>query len=105
MANTKQPLAKITEAAIVEKVHVIRGVKVMLDKDLAEMYGVEVKVLNQAVKRKLHRFPVDFMFQLSIIEWDSLKSQIVTSKNPGRGGVRKLPFAFTEQGVAMLHHC
>lgn len=58
----------------------------MLDKDLAEMYGAEVKVLNQAVKRRLHRFPGDFRFQLPIVEWDSLKSQIVTSKNPGCGG-------------------
>jgi hypothetical protein len=60
---------------------------------------VEVKVLNQSVKRKQQRFPIDFMFQLTVVEWNSLKSQIVTSKNQGRGGVRKLPFAFTEQGV------
>jgi ORF6N domain len=102
MAKTKQALTQIKENIIIEKVHIIRGVKVMLDKDLAEMYGVEVKVLNQAVKRKSHRFPDDFMFQLNSVEWNSLKSQIVTSKNLGRGGVRKLPYAFTEQGVAML---
>lgn len=102
MPKTKQSSTLIAENVIIEKVYIVRGVKVMLDKDLAEMYGVEVKVLNQAVKRKLHRFPEDFMFQLTSVEWDSLKSQFVTSKNPGRGGVRKLPFAFTEQGVAML---
>ena len=102
MAKTKQVNVEIAEAIIIDKVHIIRGIKVILDKDLAEMYGVEVKVLNQAVKRKLQRFPDDFMFQLNIVEWNSLKSQIVTSKNQGRGGVRKLPYAFTEQGVAML---
>ena len=101
MATTKQVSSKIAEAVIIEKVHVIRGAKVMLDKDLAEMYGVEAKVLNQSVKRKLQRFPDDFMFQLTENEWDSLRSQIVTSKK-GRGGTRYLPFAFTEQGVAML---
>ena len=73
--------------------------KVMLDKDLAEMYGVETRVLNQAVSRNLSRFPEDFMFQLSGEELKNLISQIVTSSY---GGVRKMPFAFTEQGVAML---
>jgi ORF6N domain len=81
MAKTKQVNAEIAEAVIIDKVHIIRGIKVMLDKDLAEMYGVEVKVLNQAVKRKIKRFPADFIFQLNTIEWNSLKSQIVTSKN------------------------
>lgn len=71
----------------------------MLDKDLAELYQVEVKVLNQAVKRNIKRFPSDFMFQLTKEEWDDLKSQFVTSS---WGGIRKLPFAFTEQGLAML---
>lgn len=71
----------------------------MLDKDLAELYQVEVKVLNQAVKRNIKRFPSDFMFQLTKEEWDNLKSQFVTSS---WGGIRKLPFAFTEQGLAML---
>ena len=101
MAKTKQAQIEIAEAVIIEKVHVIRGVKVMLDRDLGEMYGVEAKVLNQSVKRKLHRFPPDFMFQLTENEWNSLRSQIVTSKK-GRGGTRYLPFVFTEQGVAML---
>ncbi|WP_462221562.1 ORF6N domain-containing protein [Ferruginibacter sp.] len=101
MATTKQVSTNIAEAVIIEKVHVIRGVKVMLDKDLAEMYGVEVKRLNEAVKRKLQRFPPDFMFELTEEEWNSLRSQFATSKK-GRGGTRYLPFAFTEQGVAML---
>jgi phage regulator Rha-like protein len=82
------------------KIYEIRGQKVMLDFDLAEMYGVETKNLNLAVKRNLKRFPTDFMFQLSKSEWEILRLQIETSK--GRGGTRYLPFAFTEQGVAML---
>jgi ORF6N domain len=65
MAKGKPSLIQIAESVIVEKVHIIRGVKVMLDKDLAEMYGVEVRTLNQAVKRKFQRFPDDFMFQLT----------------------------------------
>lgn len=80
----------------------------MLDSDLAELYGVETKKLNQAVKRNIARFPKDFMFQLTKEEAETsrsqnvtLKSQIVTSKS-GHGGRRKLPYAFTEQGVAML---
>ncbi len=74
----------------------------MLDADLAEMYGVETRVLNQSIKRNSKRFPIDFMFQLTAAEFSFLISQNVISKNTGRGGVRKLPFAFTEQGVAML---
>ena len=73
----------------------------MLDSDLAELYEVQTKVLNQAVKRNRDRFPEDFMFQLTKKEAESLRSQIVTSKE-GRGGRRTLPYAFTEQGVAML---
>ena len=82
------------------KIYEIRGQKVMLDYDLAEMYGVETKVLKQSVRRNIGRFPADFMFELTKEEFDLLRSQIVTSK--GRGGTRYLPFAFTEQGVAML---
>lgn len=76
----------------------------MLDKDLAEMYSVETRILNQAVKRNSKRFPDDFMFQLNDIEFKDLMSQIVTSSSLENqwGGTRKLPFAFTEQGVAML---
>ncbi len=85
--------------AISSKIYEIRGLRVMLDRDLAAMYGVETRTLNQSVKRNIERFPSDFMFQLSREEWESLKSQIVTSN---RGGVRKMPYAFTEMGVAML---
>jgi len=84
---------------IQSKIYEIRGQRVMLDFDLAEMYQVETRVLNQSVKRNSKRFPGDFMFQLSTDEWDNLKSQFVTSS---WGGTRKLPYAFTEQGVAML---
>ena len=86
---------------IEHRILIIRGQKVMLDKDLAELYGVKTKILNQAVKRNRKRFPGDFMFQLSFHEVRDLRSQIVTS-NEGRGGRRHLPYAFTEQGVAML---
>ena len=79
----------------------IRGHKVMLDSDLAELYGVTTKRLNEQVRRNLSRFPEDFMFQLTELETQLLRSQIATSKE-GRGGRRYLPYAFTEQGVAML---
>ena len=87
---------------IASRIFYIRSMRVMLDKDLADLYGVETRVLNQAVKRHIKRFPDDFMFQLSKSEYESLISQFVTSKKAGRGGVRKMPHAFTEQGVAML---
>jgi hypothetical protein len=79
----------------------IRSEKVMLDSDLARLYGVEARALNQAVARNRKRFPADFMFQLTPREYESLRSQTVTSKT-GRGGRRYRPYAFTEQGVAML---
>lgn len=79
----------------------LRGHNVMLDEDLAALYRVDVKALNQAVKRNRERFPSDFMFRLTARETKSLRSQIVTS-NVGRGGRRNAPYAFTEQGVAML---
>lgn len=88
--------------SIQQKIFLIRGHKVMLDKDLAELYGVETFNLNKAVKRNIDRFPQDFMFQLSKEEADSLRFQIGMSKISGRGGRRYLPYAFTEQGVAML---
>lgn len=85
---------------IERKIYLIRGEKVMLSSDLAELYGVEPKVLIQAVKRNIERFPDDFIFQLSNQEFADLKSQIVTSS---WGGIRRAnPYAFTEQGVAML---
>lgn len=84
---------------IKNKIYEIRGHKVMLDFDLAELYNIENKVLKQAVRRNINRFPDDFMFELSEKEFQSLRSQIVTSN---RGGSRYMPFAFSEQGVAML---
>ena len=84
-----------------KKIFLIRGRKVMLDRDLAELYGVETRVLNQAVKRKLKRFPDDFMFQLTQAEMSHWKSQIVIS-NRDIMGLRKAPYAFSDNGVAML---
>ena len=89
----------ITVGEIEKRIYFIRGVKVMLDRDLAELYEVETRVLNQAVRRHIKRFPEDFMFQLTKTEFNNLISQIVISS---WGGVRKMPPAFTEQGVAML---
>ncbi len=89
----------ITDEKIISKIYQIRSQKVMLDSDLAEMYGVEVRVLNQAVKRNMERFPKDFMFKLTLKEFQNLKSQFVISS---WGGKRKPPLAFTEQGVSML---
>lgn len=91
----------IPKERIESAIFYIQGEKVMLDADLAALYGVETKVLVQAVKRNIDRFPKDFMFQLSKKEFEVLRSQIVTS-NEGRGGRRTAPYAFTEQGVAML---
>jgi len=89
----------VPEEVILEKIYLIRNTKVMLDTDLAELYGVETRRLNEQVKRNLSRFPDDFMFQLEKEEFASLKSQFATSS---WGGRRTLPFVFTEQGVAML---
>lgn len=86
-------------AQIESSMYLIRGQKVMLSQHLAELYEVEPRVLNQAVKRNIGRFPEDFMFQLSSDEFANLKSQFVTSS---WGGIRTAPYAFTEQGVAML---
>jgi len=87
--------------AIANKIYLIRGHKVMLDRDLAELYGVETKVLKQAVRRNINRFPEDFMLELSWEEEESLRSQTVTLKTRGTHS-KYLSFAFTEQGVAML---
>jgi hypothetical protein len=86
---------------VARRIYVIRGQRVMLDSDLAELYQVPTFRLNEAVKRNSQRFPEDFMFQLSVEESRSLKSQIAMSKS-GRGGRRTMPYAFTEHGVAML---
>ena len=86
------------EAVIVKDIHVIRGKRILLDFQLAAIYQIETKRLNQQVKRNSERFPPDFMFQLSEDEWSSLRSQFATSK----GGRRYLPYAFTEHGAVML---
>lgn len=86
---------------IQNKIHEIRGHKVMLDFDLAELYEVQTKALNQAVKRNFQRFPIDFMFRLTSEEWESMRSQIVTAL-PNKRNISATPYAFTEQGLAML---
>ena len=105
MANRIKKTA-LPDEAIISKIYLIRDQKVMLDKDLAEMYGIEVRVLNQSVKRNIDRFPKDVMFTHTQKEFQSLKSQFVISSLPagkaGWGGIRKLPTAFTEQCVAMV---
>ena len=93
-------MERIPIEIIEKKIYLIRNQKVMLSVDLAELYGVETRALNQAVKRNIKRFPEDFMFQLNDNEFQNLKSQIVTSS---WGGIRRAnPYAFTEQGIAML---
>jgi len=89
----------IPDEVVMNKIYLIRGQKVMIDQDLAELYGVETKVLKQQVKRNIESFPSDFMFELSKDEFESLRSQIVTSS---RGGTRYTPMVFTEHGVLML---
>jgi ORF6N domain-containing protein len=97
----KTELQVVAAPAIEKRIFVVRGRQVMLDEDLADLYGVETKRLVQQVKRNLKRFPADFMFQLTRAETEALRSQIATS-NDGRGGRRYAPYVFTEQGVAML---
>lgn len=94
--------ALLPRERIERSILLLRGQKVILDADIAALYGVPTKALTQAVKRNLVRFPSDFVFQLSPEEVELLRSQSVTSKREGRGGRRYLPYAFTEQGVAML---
>jgi len=91
----------ITDEVVTNKIYLIRGKKVMMDRDLAEMYGVETRRLNEQVKRNEKRFPNDFMFQMTHIELEDWKSRFATSKKE-KMGLRKLPYVFTEQGVAML---
>lgn len=97
----KKP-AWISQKQIENAVHLVRGEKILLDVDLAALYGVTTKALNQAVKRNRDRFPDDFMFQLTNDEFKNWRSQIVTSNPGAKMGLRRAPFAFTEQGVAML---
>ncbi len=114
MMKSKNSLIVYNSASIQKKIYTIRNVQIMLDSDLAEFYGVETKQINRAVKRNIDRFPKEFMFQISDDEWESLRYQIGTLDNDslrnqngtlkqGRGKHRKyLPYAYTEQGVAML---
>ena len=92
----------ISEKIIINKIYQIRGEKVMLDRDLAELYGVETRVLKQQVRRNIDRFPEDFMFVLSDKEFQNWRSQFVISNSPDKMGLRYPPMAFTENGVAML---
>jgi phage regulator Rha-like protein len=94
-------ISSLSEESIINKIYVIRGLKVMIDRDLAELYGVETRVLNQSVRRHSKRFPEDFMFQMTEKELTDWKSQIEISKSD-KMGLRKAPLVFTEQGVAML---
>lgn len=102
MAKTNEK-SKVTlsDEIIFNKIYIIKDQKVMLDSDLAELYGVTTKRLNEQIKRNLDRFPKDFMFTLNENEWESLRSQFATSKT-GRGGRTYLPNVFTEHGVLML---
>ena len=95
------PLTQKTDEILASKIYLIRGQKVMIDRDLAELYGIETKVLKQSVKRNINRFPEDFMFELDSKELENWRSQFVTS-NSDKMGLRYAPFAFTEHGVLML---
>lgn len=97
MRPVEQP--SISEEVVINKILLLRGMKVMLDADLAELYGVETKHLKRAVRRNIERFPEDFLLELTPLEFENLRSQVGTSS---WGGGRYLPMAFTEQGVAML---
>ena len=101
MVKKKLPQSAITPAEIEQAIHVVRGQRVMLDSDLARLYGVTTSRLNEQLSRNKDRFPEDFAFQLMQQEFTALISQIAISKT-GRGGRRKRPWVFTEQGVAML---
>ena len=96
-----QKKLQIPDDAIATKIYLIRSQKVMLDRDLAELYGVETRHLKQAVRRNSDRFPKDFMFKMNKAEFEFLRTQFASSKEP-RGGTRYMPMVFTEQGVTML---
>ncbi|MBN2776291.1 MAG: ORF6N domain-containing protein [Bacteroidales bacterium] len=101
MAKVKGKVEVYIDENIINRIYLVRGKKVMIDRELAELYGVETRVLNQAVRRNAKRFPEDFMFQMTPEELEEWKSQIVIS-NKEKMGLRKPPLVFTEQGVAML---
>jgi len=94
-------ISRLRADDIHQRILIVRGFRVMLDADLAELYDIPTKAFNQAIQRNMDRFPEDFMFQLTEAEFAGLRSHFVTSKK-GRGGRRYLPYVFTEQGVAML---
>ena len=98
---SKQLAVTVPDEVVINKIYLIRDQKVMIDRDLAELYGVATKVLKQAVRRNMIRFPEDFMFEMDKEEFENWRSQNVTSKED-RQGLRYVPFCFTEQGVTML---
>lgn len=102
MAKTIKKIIGIADEVIINRIYFVRGQKIMLDRDLAELYGVETKVLKQAVRRNMKRFPEDFMFEMNKEEFENWRSQIVTSNEGDKKGLRYPPFCFTEQGVTML---
>jgi hypothetical protein len=102
MSAARKNIPVVSEELVISRIYTIRGQKVMLDRDLAELYGVPTKALKQAVRRNAERFPEDFMFELSAEELEHWRSQIVTSNSGDRMGLRYAPFAFTEHGVLML---
>jgi hypothetical protein len=101
-AMPRPPVSGVPPTPIERHIHLIRGQKVMLDADLAALYGVTTSALNQAVRRNVERFPEDFAFQLSKGEFDNWRSQIVISNPAAKMGLRHRPYAFTQEGVAML---
>ena len=101
MAQQNGKVVIYNDENIINRIYLVRGKKVMIDRELAELYGVETRMLNQAVRRNTKRFPEDFMFQMTYEELEEWKSQIVIS-NKEKMGLRKPPLVFTEQGVAML---
>jgi ORF6N domain len=101
-SRKKQARVKPLDEKVMNRIYVVRDQKVMLDRDLADLYGIETKSLKQAVKRNTDRFPKDFMFEMSIKELKDWRSQFVTSNSADAMGLRHRPFCFTEQGVAML---
>lgn len=101
MQNDSNQAIAIAEETVISKIYQVRGVKIMVDRDLAFLYGIETKVLKQAVRRNINRFPEDFMFEMNKEEFDLWRSQFVTSKGDKKG-LRYLPYCFTEHGVLML---